>query len=69
VGGLRRKAFLVASCEEQFLRFVRTAALKHSVSVTFSADDSGTFKIIMPEKDCWNLDQFLQEIVPHRGLY
>jgi hypothetical protein len=54
---------------KEFLRFLRTAALKHSVSITFSADDSGTFKIIVPGRECWNLDSFLQEIVLHRGLY
>ena len=52
-----------------FLRFLRVAALKHSVSISYSTDDSGTFTIIVPGKDCWNLDSFLQEIVLHRGLY
>ena len=53
----------------EFLRFLRTAALKHSVLITFSVDDSGTFKIVVPGKQCWSLDSFLQEIVLHRGLY
>jgi len=53
----------------EFLRFLRTAALKHSVPITFSVDDSGTFKIVVPGKQCWSLDSFLQEIVLHRGLY
>jgi hypothetical protein len=54
---------------KEFLRFLRTAALKHSVSVTASADDAGTFTVLVPGSDCWNLDSFLQEIVLHRGLY
>ena len=54
---------------KDFLRFLHVAALKHSVSITSSADDSGTFTIYVPGKDCWNLDSFLQEIVLHRGLY
>ena len=54
---------------KDFLRFLRAAALKHSVSISYSADDSGTFTIIVPARDCWDLDSFLQEIVLHRGLY
>ena len=29
----------------------------------------GTFTIVVPGSDGWNLDSFLQEIVLHRGLY
>jgi hypothetical protein len=54
---------------KDFLRFLRAAALKHSVSISSSADDSGAFTIFVPGKDCWNLDSFLQEVVLHRGLY
>jgi hypothetical protein len=54
---------------KDFLRFLRTAAQKYSVSVSFSANDAGTFKISIPGKECWDLDSFLQEIVLHRGLY
>jgi hypothetical protein len=54
---------------KDFLRFLRTAAQKHSVTVSFSANDTGTFKVSIPGRECWNLDSFLQEIVLHRGLY
>jgi hypothetical protein len=54
---------------KDFIRFLRTAALKHSVSITSTADDLGTFSIVVPGSDGWNLDSFLQEIVLHRGLY
>jgi hypothetical protein len=54
---------------KDFLRFLRTAAQKHSVTVSFSANDTGTFKVFVPGKECWNLDSFLQEIILHRGLY
>jgi hypothetical protein len=54
---------------KEFLRFLRTAALKHSVSITTTADDSGTFTLFVPGSECWNLDSFLQEIILHRGLY
>src|ERR1039458_736173 len=54
---------------KDFLRFLRVAALKHSVSISSSTDDSGTFTIIVPGRDCWNLDSFPQELVLHRGLY
>lgn len=50
---------------KDFLRFLRTAALKHSVSIAASAGDSGTFTIVVPGSDAWNLDSFLQEIVLH----
>ena len=54
---------------KDFLRFLRTAAQKRSVTVSFSANDTGTFEVYVPGKDSWNLDSFLQEIVFHRGLY
>jgi hypothetical protein len=54
---------------KDFLRFLRTAAQKHSVTVSFSSSDTGTFTVSVPGKDCWNLDSFLQEIILHRGLY
>jgi hypothetical protein len=52
-----------------FLRFLRTAAQKHSVTVFFSANDTGMFEVSIPGKECWDLDSFLQEIILHRGLY
>jgi hypothetical protein len=55
--------------KKDFLRFLRTAAQKHSVTVSFSSSDTGTFTVSVPGKDRWNLDSFLQEIIPHRGLY
>jgi len=61
-------ARLFQECND-FLRFLRTAAHKHSVTVSFSANDAGMFEIRVPGKECWNLDSFLQEIVLHRGLY
>ncbi len=54
---------------KDFLRFLRTASQKHSVSISYSVDDAGTFKVSVPGEECWNLDSFLQEIVLHRGLY
>jgi hypothetical protein len=54
---------------KDFLGFLRTAAQKHSVTVSFSVSDTGTFKVSVPGKECWDLDSFLQEIVLHRGLY
>lgn len=61
-------ARLYQECSD-FLRFLCTAAHKHSVTVSFSADDAGTFEVRVPGKECWDLDLFLQEIVLHRGLY
>lgn len=61
-------ARLYRECND-FLRFLRTAAQKHSVTISFSADDAGTFELCVPGNQCWNLDLFLQEIVFHRGLY
>jgi hypothetical protein len=54
---------------KNFLRFLRTAAQRHSVSISFSVSDTGTFEISVPGAECWSLDSFLQEIVMHRGLY
>jgi len=54
---------------KDFLRFLRTAAQKHCLSVAVSVDDAGTFKVSVPGKECWKLDPFLHEIVLHRGLY
>lgn len=54
---------------KDFLRFLRTAALKHSVSIGTESSDSGKFTLRVPGNECWNLDSFLQEIVLHRGLY
>jgi hypothetical protein len=61
-------ARLYQECND-FLRFLRTAAQKHSVTISFSADDAGMYEVCVPGKECWNLDSFLQEIVLHRGLY
>lgn len=61
-------ARLYQECND-FLRFLRTAAQKHSITISFSADEAGRFGICVPGKECWNLDLFLQEIVLHRGLY
>lgn len=54
---------------KDFFRFLRVAAQKHAVSITSAVSDSGTFKIVVPGKDCSNLDFFLQEIILNRGLY
>jgi hypothetical protein len=54
---------------KDFLRFPRMSAQKHSVSISYSVDDAGLFKVSVPGKECWSLDSFLQEIVLHRGLY
>jgi|ERR1039458_3715385 hypothetical protein len=52
-----------------FLGFLRTAARKHSVTISFSANVAGTFKLSVPGKECWSLDSFLQEITFQHGLY
>jgi hypothetical protein len=61
-------ARLYQECDH-FVRFLRTAAQKHAVQISFSANIAGTFELCIPGKECWNLDSFLQEIVLHRGLY
>ncbi|PSH04307.1 MAG: hypothetical protein CXZ00_08085 [Acidobacteria bacterium] len=52
-----------------FLTFLRKAARKHSVTISFSVDQDGEFKLSVPGKECWDLDLFLQEIIFQHGLY
>ncbi len=54
---------------KRFLRFLSTAAQKHSVTVSSSANNAGTFEVSIPGKESWHLDSFLQEVILHRGLY
>src|ERR1700722_4949155 len=52
-----------------FLGFLRTAARKHSVTISFAANETGAFRLSVPGEQCWNLDSFLQAISLQHGLY
>jgi hypothetical protein len=53
----------------RFLRFLRVAAQKHSVTVTVSITTAGAFKLSIPANQSAGLDAFLQEITFQHGLY
>ena len=52
-----------------FLAFLRRAARKFFVTISFVENSPGLVRLSVPGKDGWNLDSFLQELVFSRGLY
>jgi hypothetical protein len=53
----------------RFLRFLRVAAQKHTVTATISVSRDGVFKLSIPARDSAGLDAFLREITFQHGLY
>jgi hypothetical protein len=53
---------------KNFLNFLRTAARKHSVTISTSANGA-KLRLSVPGTECVNLELFLQELILSCGLY
>ncbi len=53
----------------RFLRFLRVAAKKHSVTITVTVSRSGASEVSIPARCSVGVEAFLQEITLQHGLY
>jgi hypothetical protein len=52
-----------------FLNFLRTAARKHSLKISFHATENGQLIVSIPREHWQKAESFLQELVFSKGLY